>query len=132
MYTIFQSAYEHSVSDDARTSHELEHARQFENGELTFNGTKPDPMFYDETDEEKAFQMQNMITNTEVKPGEDYKDDVDAKKRASDYELHKEDLRLSNKQKEQIKSSTSGDSRRKNRFNYKPTEKQKNEKKSVL
>jgi RHS repeat-associated protein len=64
---------EHKYSEEARGLHELEHGRQFLDGEIDFlqdkRRTYGGPN-YDQTDEEKAFEIQSIITNRELKPGQ--------------------------------------------------------------
>lgn len=122
---------EHHISEKARTGHELEHGAQFLEGELGFVGPSPDPYLYDQTDENKAFQVQNMITNAELPPGEREKTDKDAKSSASYPKGRPNESTLTPEQGEVIKSSTEKSSRH-NIYNYKPNQKQKDEKKETL
>jgi hypothetical protein len=82
----FTGGTEHAVSEEGRTGHELEHGSQFLEGEIDFLNSSPGN-FYDQTDEEKAFQIQNMITNTQLRPDERAKTDENALESAKNYDL---------------------------------------------
>jgi hypothetical protein len=72
----FTQGGEHKFSEEARGIHELEHARQFLDSELDFLTPKSKKkkkrryasggFSYDQTDELKAFEAQNIIGNTEL------------------------------------------------------------------
>lgn len=129
----FGKRAEHAVSAEGRLAHELEHGSQFLRGEISFNGSAPDQsLTYDRTDEEKAFQVQIMITNTELKPGEREKTDKDALEAAKPYRMIlKKETTLTEQQGEAIKNAT-GPTKRTTIFNFKPNKRQIQEKKPIL
>jgi len=128
----FKDGIDHYISKEGRTGHELEHGVQFLNGEISFKGSEPDiSLTYDESDEVKSFQIQNLITNTQLSHDDRLKSDDDARDNAKQYSMPlKTETTLTTEQGEKFKNSSQ--TIRNSIYNYKPTEKQKLEKKSIF